>query len=45
MLARLEARSPEYRELWARHEVVGPAGKTKFIRNEHVGLPHVEHTN
>ncbi|WP_405486449.1 helix-turn-helix transcriptional regulator [Streptomyces sp. NBC_00096] len=45
LLARLEAGSPEFRELWARHEVVGPAGKTKFIRNAQVGLLHVEQTN
>ncbi|MET9466670.1 helix-turn-helix transcriptional regulator [Streptomyces sp. NPDC006544] len=45
LLSRLETHSPEFRELWARHEVVGPAGKTKYLRNARVGLLHVEHTN
>ncbi|MFE6844068.1 helix-turn-helix domain-containing protein [Streptomyces sp. NPDC057686] len=45
LLARLEARSPEFRELWARHEVLGLGAKTKYIRNAHVGLLHLEHTN
>lgn len=45
LLARLEAASPEFREIWARHEVVGQGGKSKYIRNRHVGLLHLEHTN
>ncbi|MEV0411430.1 helix-turn-helix domain-containing protein [Streptomyces sp. NPDC050448] len=45
LLARLEAESAEFREVWARHEVVGQAGKTKFIRNKHVGLLELEHTS
>ncbi|MFI5672096.1 helix-turn-helix domain-containing protein [Streptomyces sp. NPDC051704] len=45
LLARLEARSPEFRELWARHEVLGLGAKTKYVRNAHVGLLHLEHTN
>ncbi|WP_406180320.1 helix-turn-helix domain-containing protein [Streptomyces sp. NBC_01006] len=45
LLARLEAQSPEFRELWARHEVLGVGAKTKYIRNAHVGLLHLEHTN
>ncbi|MER6215155.1 MULTISPECIES: helix-turn-helix transcriptional regulator [unclassified Streptomyces] len=45
LLARLEAASPEFREIWARHEVVGLGGNTKYIRNAHVGLLRLEHTN
>ncbi|MFK0046532.1 helix-turn-helix domain-containing protein [Streptomyces sp. NPDC090741] len=45
LLARLEAQSPEFRELWARHEVLGVGAKTKYIRNARVGLLHLEHTN
>ncbi|MFJ6795099.1 helix-turn-helix domain-containing protein [Streptomyces sp. NPDC091268] len=45
LLARLEATSPEFREVWARHEVVGQGGKVKYIRNAHVGLLHLEFTN
>ncbi|WP_329439886.1 helix-turn-helix transcriptional regulator [Streptomyces sp. NBC_01426] len=45
LLARLDAASAEFREIWARHEVVGLGGKSKYIRNPHVGLLHVEQTN
>ncbi|MFD5512792.1 helix-turn-helix domain-containing protein [Streptomyces sp. NPDC127051] len=45
LLARLEAQSPEFGELWARHEVLGLGAKTKYVRNAHVGLLHLEHTN
>ncbi|MFI1455673.1 MmyB family transcriptional regulator [Streptomyces roseus] len=45
LLARLEAESAEFRELWARHEVLGLGAKTKYVRNAHVGLLHLEHTN
>ncbi|MET8753129.1 helix-turn-helix domain-containing protein [Streptomyces sp. NPDC004667] len=45
LLARLEAASAEFREIWARHEVVGPGGKAKYIFNAQVGLLHLEHTN
>ncbi|MER5727186.1 helix-turn-helix transcriptional regulator [Streptomyces sp. NPDC002138] len=45
LLGRLEAASPEFREVWARHEVVGQGGRSKYIRNPHVGLLHLEHTN
>ncbi|MET7615684.1 helix-turn-helix transcriptional regulator [Streptomyces sp. NPDC005408] len=44
LLARLE-KSPEFREVWARHEVVSQGGRTKLIRNAHVGLLHLEHNN
>ncbi|MFD0352709.1 helix-turn-helix domain-containing protein [Streptomyces sp. NPDC127110] len=45
LLARLEAASPEFREIWARHEVVGAGGNVKYIRNAHVGLLRLEHTS
>ncbi|MFJ8308048.1 MULTISPECIES: helix-turn-helix domain-containing protein [unclassified Streptomyces] len=45
LLARLESASPEFREIWARHEVVGQSGKLKYLRNAHVGLLYVEHSN
>lgn len=45
LLARLEGASAEFREVWARHEVVGQGAKSKYIRNAHVGLLHLEHTN
>lgn len=45
LVHRLEARSPEFREVWERHEVVEQQGRTKYIRNAHVGLLYVEHTN
>ncbi|MFJ3877612.1 helix-turn-helix domain-containing protein [Streptomyces sp. NPDC090077] len=45
LLARLEAASPEFREIWARHEVVTAGGNTKYIRNAHVGLLRLEHTS
>ncbi|WP_328296604.1 helix-turn-helix transcriptional regulator [Streptomyces sp. NBC_00435] len=45
LLARLEAASPEFREVWARHEVVGPGGRAKYLRNAQVGTLHLEQTN
>jgi transcriptional regulator with XRE-family HTH domain len=45
LLGRLETSSPEFREVWARHEVVSQGGRTKLIRNAHVGLLHLEHNN
>ncbi|MFE9117815.1 helix-turn-helix domain-containing protein [Streptomyces sp. NPDC007172] len=45
LLARLEGASEEFREVWARHEVVNQGGKTKYLDNAHVGLLRVEHTN
>lgn len=46
LLARLEGASAEFRKVWARHEVVGgQVAKAKYIRNAHVGMLHVEHTN
>ncbi|GAA4920722.1 helix-turn-helix transcriptional regulator [Streptomyces coeruleoprunus] len=45
LLKRLEEASPEFREIWARHEVVAQGGRTKYILNAHVGPLHLEHTN
>ncbi|MCX4551244.1 MULTISPECIES: helix-turn-helix transcriptional regulator [unclassified Streptomyces] len=45
LLKRLEAASPEFRELWARHEVVGPSARTKHFHNRHVGSLRVNHTD
>ncbi|MCX4535234.1 helix-turn-helix domain-containing protein [Streptomyces sp. NBC_00841] len=45
LLGRLEAASAEFREIWARHEVVGPGGRTKLFRNTHVGLLRLDHTD
>lgn len=45
LLHRLETESPEFREVWGRHEVVDQRGRTKYIRNARVGLLQVEHTN
>ncbi|MFE7619742.1 helix-turn-helix transcriptional regulator [Streptomyces sp. NPDC057496] len=44
LLQRLEL-SPEFREIWARHEVVGAGSRTKVFRNAHVGLLRLEHTD
>lgn len=45
LLHRLRTASPEFREIWARHDVVDQSGRTKLIRNAHVGLLRLEHTN
>lgn len=45
LLKRLETASPEFREIWARHEVVGPGGRTKLFRNAWVGLVRLDHTD
>ncbi|MGW8327271.1 MmyB family transcriptional regulator [Streptomyces sp. NPDC055897] len=45
LLARLEGASQEFREVWARHEVVNQGVKTKYLSNARVGLLRVEHTN
>jgi transcriptional regulator with XRE-family HTH domain len=44
-LGRLQAASPEFREVWGRHEVVGNGNKTKSFLNARVGRLHLEHTN
>ena len=45
LLERLESVSPEFRDIWARHEVVGTGGRSKIFRNAHVGLLRVETTD
>ncbi|WP_442812814.1 MmyB family transcriptional regulator [Streptomyces sp. NBC_01800] len=45
LVKRLETASPEFREIWARHEVVGPGGRTKLFRNAQVGLVRLDHTD
>ncbi|WP_093708909.1 helix-turn-helix domain-containing protein [Streptomyces sp. 2131.1] len=45
LLGRLEAASPEFRENWARHEVVGAGSRSKVFRNAWVGLLRVETTD
>ncbi|MEU2114686.1 helix-turn-helix domain-containing protein [Streptomyces sp. NPDC016459] len=45
LVRRLEEASAEFREIWARHDVVAPGGRTKIVRNAHVGLLRFEHTN
>ncbi|WP_265862729.1 helix-turn-helix domain-containing protein [Streptomyces sp. SKN60] len=45
LVDRLQAASPEFREIWARHDVVDQSGRTKLIRNAQVGLLRLEHTN
>ncbi|WP_328538896.1 helix-turn-helix transcriptional regulator [Streptomyces sp. NBC_00344] len=45
LLRRLESVSPEFREIWARHEVVGQGGKTKRFHNRDVGPLLLDHTN
>ncbi|WMX49005.1 helix-turn-helix transcriptional regulator [Streptomyces roseicoloratus] len=45
LLRRLQEASPEFRELWARHDVVDQSGRTKLIDNAHVGLLRLDHTN
>ncbi|KWT62163.1 XRE family transcriptional regulator [Streptomyces albus subsp. albus] len=38
LVARLEAASPEFREIWARQEVVRPVSHSKIFRHKEVGL-------
>ncbi|MFG2866831.1 helix-turn-helix domain-containing protein [Streptomyces sp. NPDC048338] len=45
LLQRLRSASPEFREIWERHEVAGTAGRVKHIRNSRVGMLRLEHTN
>ncbi|MFD5189428.1 helix-turn-helix domain-containing protein [Streptomyces sp. NPDC058357] len=45
LLRRLEESSEEFREIWARHEVVATGGRTKIFRNAQVGLLRLEHTD
>ncbi|MFF2845873.1 helix-turn-helix transcriptional regulator [Streptomyces sp. NPDC058001] len=45
LLKRLQTASPEFREVWQRHEVVDNRGKRKQFRNAHVGLLTLDHTD
>ncbi|MFJ7073134.1 helix-turn-helix transcriptional regulator [Streptomyces sp. NPDC098781] len=45
LLKRLRAESPEFREVWDRHEVVSHRGKRKEFLNRHVGRILVDHTD
>lgn len=44
MLARL-MESPQFREVWERHEVLAPRSRTKHFRNAEVGPLRVVHTD
>ncbi|MFE6098789.1 helix-turn-helix domain-containing protein [Streptomyces laurentii] len=44
-LRRLQDASPEFREIWARHDVTDQSGRTKVVRNSRVGTLRLEHTN
>ncbi|MFD4996589.1 helix-turn-helix transcriptional regulator [Streptomyces buecherae] len=44
MLGRLQEASPEFREIWERHEVMRTTpGRTKRFLNTHVGLLHLDY--
>ncbi len=45
LVARLEAASPEFREIWARQEVVRPVSQSKLFRQRDVGLLRLSSTN
>jgi transcriptional regulator with XRE-family HTH domain len=45
LLKRLQERSPEFRAVWDRHEVYGPASKRKEVLNPHVGRLTLDHTD
>ncbi len=44
LVARLEAASPEFREIWARQEVVRPVSQSKIFRHKDVGLLRLSST-
>ncbi len=44
LVARLHRASPEFRELWDRHDVVGLESRTKRIRHPLVGLLRLDYT-
>ncbi|MFH8367642.1 helix-turn-helix transcriptional regulator [Streptomyces sp. NPDC018031] len=44
LLARLREASPEFREIWERHEVLRPTEKIKFFRQSRVGLLRMSYT-
>jgi transcriptional regulator with XRE-family HTH domain len=45
LVKRLRQASPEFAELWERHEVNAPENRTKRIVNPRVGLLRVDYTN
>ncbi|QIQ04917.1 helix-turn-helix domain-containing protein [Streptomyces liangshanensis] len=45
LLARLRNASPEFREIWERHEVIGNTTRSKRFVNARVGTLNVVHTN
>ncbi|MFG1669141.1 helix-turn-helix transcriptional regulator [Streptomyces sp. Y7] len=45
LLGRLRTESPEFREVWERHEVVSHRSKRKEFLNRHVGRILVDHTD
>ncbi|MEV0171707.1 helix-turn-helix transcriptional regulator [Streptomyces sp. NPDC050803] len=45
LLKRLRTESPDFREVWARHEVVAHRTKRKEFLNRHVGRVVVDHTD
>lgn len=44
LVARLEAASPEFREIWARQEVVRPVSQSKLFRQRDVGVLRLSST-
>ena len=45
LVGRLIAASPEFAEMWERHEVRGPENRTKHLINPKVGLLRLDYTN
>lgn len=45
LLKRLRTESPEFREVWDRHEVVEYRGRRKEFMNRHVGRVSLDHTD
>jgi transcriptional regulator with XRE-family HTH domain len=45
LVGRLIEASPEFAEMWERHEVRGPENRTKHLINPKVGLLHLDYTN
>ncbi|MFI0778116.1 helix-turn-helix transcriptional regulator [Streptomyces sp. NPDC021212] len=45
LLRRLEEASPEFREIWARHEVLRPGDKIKLFRQSEVGVLRLTSTS
>ncbi|MEU6541088.1 helix-turn-helix transcriptional regulator [Streptomyces sp. NPDC047000] len=45
LLKRLRTESPEFCEVWDRHEVADPATRRKEFRNRHVGRITVDHSD